>query len=224
MLDEFLANPWKLSSFGELDDLKKFVEKQGLQKIDLKDDNGMTPLLWAARNGHLIVLTYLLEECKCNINNQSFGGLSALHHACNQNQGSIIKQLLKCDCKVSIPDDNGDTPLHFAAARGVLNNVSWLLEGGAEIGVANNQRVYPLHKAALNGHVVIIKKFYEKQADLNVTDSNNETSLHIASKLGHGLIVKFLLSLAIVDRSIKNSHGQTAVEMASNKLIAAMFE
>ncbi len=41
---------WKLSSFGELDDVKKLIE-QGVNPND-QDERGVTPLAWSARNGH----------------------------------------------------------------------------------------------------------------------------------------------------------------------------
>ena len=48
IIDEDLANPWKLASNGELDDLKKLVEKGGIP-FDEKDERGFTPITWAAR-------------------------------------------------------------------------------------------------------------------------------------------------------------------------------
>ena len=48
LIDADLANPWKLASTGELDDLKKLIDK-GIP-IDDKDERGFTPITWASRS------------------------------------------------------------------------------------------------------------------------------------------------------------------------------
>ena len=54
------VNPWKLASLGELDGIKKLVE--GQVAVDDVDERGFTPLCWAARNGHLSVLQFLIDR------------------------------------------------------------------------------------------------------------------------------------------------------------------
>jgi len=79
-LDE---NPWKLAQFGNLDGLKKFKELkveqfreeneggEGMSEEDISqeildgiDDRLCSPLCWAARNGNLDVVNWLLDENK----------------------------------------------------------------------------------------------------------------------------------------------------------------
>lgn len=69
---------WRLASFGELDGARavnnylfvltllsgaaiKSLHSEG-KALDEQDDRGFTPLCWAARNGHLPVVTYLVEN------------------------------------------------------------------------------------------------------------------------------------------------------------------
>ena len=83
-----------LAQYGELEELKKRVE--GGDPCDEQDEKGFTPLCWSARNNQLEVLNYLIEK-GCNLNKPSYGGMSPLHHAANQNLEKIIFQLLKND-------------------------------------------------------------------------------------------------------------------------------
>ena len=64
--------PHKQASFGELDTLKKMLEEGA--KGDEQDERGFTPLCWAARNGHIDVLDFLIKE-GFNKETASFGGL-----------------------------------------------------------------------------------------------------------------------------------------------------
>lgn len=83
---------WKLASFGELDGLKALIES-GVNVTE-QDDRGFTPLNWAARNGHLNVVSFLIEN-GCSLEVPSFGGLRPLHHSCNKNAEKIVKTLIK---------------------------------------------------------------------------------------------------------------------------------
>ena len=71
LIDAYLADPWKLASNGELEDLKKLIDN-GVP-FDNRDEGGFTPITWAARNGHTHVLSYLIE-LNCSMSTSSFGG------------------------------------------------------------------------------------------------------------------------------------------------------
>ena len=84
------SNVFLLASFGILDNLKKLVEVEKPEggegeeeeetpttEVDLnaKDERGCTPLAWAARNGHLEVVDYLIGK-GADVNIASFGGMT----------------------------------------------------------------------------------------------------------------------------------------------------
>jgi ankyrin repeat protein len=72
-MDSYLT-AWKQASFGEYDGLKLILDNKGGGKFDDQDDRGFTPLCWAARNGHLQVMNYLIE-LGCDKEIASFGGM-----------------------------------------------------------------------------------------------------------------------------------------------------
>merc|ERR1719181_1225939 len=73
----------KLSANGNLDLVKVLVEsKENPVDINVQDTMGCTPLIWASRGGHVNVMEYLLEN-GADTNMSGYGGMTALHHACN---------------------------------------------------------------------------------------------------------------------------------------------
>ena len=53
--------------------------------------SGRTPLHWAARNGHLAVVEYLVDHCQVNLEDATIDGTTAFCWACWQNHLDIIK-------------------------------------------------------------------------------------------------------------------------------------
>lgn len=155
-------------------------------KVDVAavDENGCSALVWAARNGHADTVTYLVGECGADVESASYGGLRALHHACNNNHEGIIKLLLEKDASPNAVDDAGNMTLRklggrlapsllraplttapppdFAAAGGILNILGRLLDKGADTHAANNAGATPLHKACIYGQLACAKKLVEK--------------------------------------------------------------
>ena len=223
---------WKQAGFGELEGLKALVEvilfitlllfiyeclilliiyMQAGKDVNVQDERGFTPICWAARNGHMNIIIYLIE-LKVSLELPSFGGLTPLHHACNKNQEKIVSKLIKAGCNINCADDNGDTPLQFASSRGVLNIVVELLENGATQ-IPNGQGVYPIHKAALFGQLAIVKRLFEKGGDINCTDSLGDTPLHYACKCNFQLVAKYLIDQgARID--VSNQAGNTPKQVA----------
>eukprot|EP01035_Chromulina_nebulosa_P019442 gene19442-25322_t len=216
---------WQAATFGELEILRSLID-QG-KSYDDQDDRGFSPLLWASRNGHHLVVSYLIEEKNCSVEKSSFGGLRPIHHACNKNHEKIVRILIKSGVDVNSIDDNGDTALHYAAARGILNIVIALLEAGADPSKANNQGVQPLHKATVFGQLAIVKRLGESNNDsksmlINSTDSSGDTPLHYAAKGGFVAIVKCLLDLG-ANTKVENNGGYKPRDLAASTAIAQLF-
>ena len=140
-----------LASFGLLDVLKKLIEAppssegednnpaaEATMAVDIntKDDRGCTPLIWAARNGHVDVVHYLCSHGG-DVNTSSYGGMTPLHHSCNTANESCVAELLEDGADANQADDCGNTSLHYACSRGVLNIVVRLTEGGADVAATN---------------------------------------------------------------------------------------
>jgi ankyrin repeat protein len=87
-------------------------------EINSQDQDGRTPLHWAAARGFGTVVEKLLENDKLNPNKQDKIGRTALHWAASMGQDEAAKLLVGNPvARVDIQDRTGQTPIHAAAER-----------------------------------------------------------------------------------------------------------
>ena len=81
--------------------------------LDPADDNGLTPLMVAVRNGFVSCTASLLHGgVDPNFRNPMTGS-TALHYAAEAANITLIRMLCAFDADASIPDENGKTPVHI---------------------------------------------------------------------------------------------------------------
>ena len=168
------GDAWKLAGIGDTAGLRALSDK-GVLDVGALDAYGCTPVVWAARNGYLETVKYL-AELGADLEARGFGGLTPLHHACNQLRDDVLAHLLKSGANVNAVDENGNTPLHFAAERGVLEPLEALIAAGAPVGAANAAGATALHKAANDGHISIVQRLVRNGADINAQDSKGNVA------------------------------------------------
>lgn len=72
-----------------------------------------------------------------------------------------------------------------------------------------------LHKAAFWGHDALMDFLLNDcKISVNAKDNEGDTALHDAARFGHGNVVKSILASG-ADRSIRNSAGKRAVDLAA---------
>ncbi|KAK3584824.1 hypothetical protein CHS0354_006242 [Potamilus streckersoni] len=106
--------------------------KQGAP-IDARDENGMTPLIRAAKLRNYVVQKLLLRN-GANSQKKDWApkcGCTALHYSASTGDVECIKLLLAYQAQVSATDKVGCTPLHYAVDRGHAEAVDLLLFCGA---------------------------------------------------------------------------------------------
>nr|XP_041566955.1 protein fem-1 homolog C isoform X2 [Taeniopygia guttata] len=144
--------------------------------------NGATPLLMAARYGHLDMVEYLLDHCSASI---EVGGSVNF-------DGETIE---------------GAPPLWAASAAGHLKVVQCLLDHGASVNNTTLTNSTPLRAACFDGHLEIVKYLVEHKADLEVSNRHGHTCLMISCYKGHKEIAQYLLEKG-ADVNRKSVKGQ----------------
>lgn len=174
---------------GKLQLLQKLLGGRSPEELDELTGEvagGGTPLLIAARHGHLAVVEYLVDRCGASV---EAGG--AVHF-----DGETIE---------------GAPPLWAASAAGHLDVVRSLLRRGASVNRTTRTNSTPLRAACFDGHLDVVRYLVgEHQADLEVANRHGHTCLMISCYKGHGDIARYLLERgAQVNR--RSAKGNTAL-------------
>jgi len=111
-----------------------------------RDNNGLTPLHFAARNGHKDVAELLLAN-KAEVNAKTNNGRTPLHEAAEAGHKSVGELLLVNKADVKAKTYRGYTALHLAAFKGYLDVTELLLAYGANVNARNNLGYTPLQAA-----------------------------------------------------------------------------
>ncbi|MCG8340467.1 MAG: ankyrin repeat domain-containing protein [Cytophagales bacterium] len=158
------------SKEGDILKVKEMIRKGA--KVDSTDDNGATPLHWAAFNGHLEVVRLLID--KGADKEAKHIGQTSLHWAVIRNHLEVVRLLIDKGANIEAKYE-GWTPLHWAAANNRLKAVILLIDKGANIDAQNERLWTPLHLAVINGHQEVVNLLVEKGANVNLQDNNGRT-------------------------------------------------
>lgn len=85
--------------------------------INAKDEDGRTPLHWAATSNNLGVLQLVLSNSP-DIEAQDAVGATPLIVAAAAGQMEAVRELLDAGAKVDSTNEKGQTALHYAASKG----------------------------------------------------------------------------------------------------------
>ncbi|XP_068941062.1 ankyrin repeat family A protein 2 isoform X3 [Petaurus breviceps papuanus] len=119
----------QLAAQGEMLYLATRIEQENV--INHTDEEGFTPLMWAAAHGQIAVVEFLLQN-GADPQILGKGRESALSLASSKGYTDIVKMLLDCGVDVNEYDWNGGTPLLYAVHGNHVKCVKILLENGAD--------------------------------------------------------------------------------------------
>ena len=180
--------------------------------ISAKDFQGMTPMMHAAKTGHLDVLEELLKERSVVSSLMDEGGKTVLFHLLSRDMKEANKEEKEKSVKLlrimrglgldpSTPV-SGYTTLMVAAAAGNAHLIHDLLSEQYRdydyvLNLVNNHDSTgrtALYFAAEAGHISTIQELLQQSnLDLGLTDQSSWTALSVAAAKGHWEVVKFLL-------------------------------
>jgi TonB family protein len=114
--------------------------------INLGDETGATPLMFAAESGDPRLVSFCLEH-GADLHATDDKGLTALHVAALRNSGVIVTQLLDAGADLSICDTGDLTPLDAALLNRAPDVVEPLVARGACIALGSRQSAALLEAA-----------------------------------------------------------------------------
>lgn len=142
--------------------------------VDLKDEDGQTPLFRAVRRGREAIVKELLER-GANPNAIDGSGDTPLFYAVRKGSRTITTELLWYGGSLEHRNNNQETPLFFAVRCGHESIVEELLERGADPNSVDDRGATPLFYAGMRGSSAIIRKMIRYGGDLKFENSTHET-------------------------------------------------
>ncbi|MDP1724115.1 MAG: ankyrin repeat domain-containing protein [Alphaproteobacteria bacterium] len=212
-----------VNSNNKLDIIRFLIEQKGFD-IHQTDNQGNTVLHYAAQNGYLPHIQYLLQnDAKANVEN-NFGQtpLHALLGSMNYNIDGLLattKLLLSNGADLNAPDKNGTTP--FAAAFGKHNMSLDLIRGLIYLGGAfpdfNEKADDLLHNACKSDQLELVKFLVDElNHPIDGRDQEGKTPLHSAICALNLKVVDFLLAKK-ADSHVLDNEGQTPLHMLGTR-------
>jgi len=161
--------------------------------VDHPNKRNVTPLMFAAQNGHLETVKRLLDAGAL-IDLKDAKNFTALSLAVFYDYPLIVEKLLNCGASVDIPCEEGFTPLMTAIKKSDDVMTELLLNAGAKVNIQNKYGFTPLMLAAENGDYEMVKKCLNcLENGVNLQTRRGETALYIAARRGDKSTVKLLL-------------------------------
>lgn len=176
------------SRHGHFEVVKLLVQHEA--SLEVKDNQGMTPLLEAAMGGNLNVFN-LLEESGSNVNAVSGDGSTVLHIAAACNSYFILNHLVhlpNITHTLTTKTENGRTPLLCAVQAGSIDTARFILDRSSlsEILSRTNDGHTCLHYAALSRKPKMISLLQDTGICHHDQTSEGLTALHYTSLAGTG--------------------------------------
>ncbi|KLU82782.1 hypothetical protein MAPG_01850 [Magnaporthiopsis poae ATCC 64411] len=207
------------AGIGERGAVAQLLLTTGKADVNAKNNEGQTPLLWAADNGHAAIVQLLLTIGKADVEAENGWRETPLLRAAVNGHTTVVQLLLatgKAD--VNARDGWGQTPLLRAAENGHAAVVQLLLATGkADVNAKNIWNRTPLSYAAANGHAAAVQLILATgKADVNAKDDAwDQTPLLMAAAKGHAAVVQLLLVSGKADNNAKDVVGRTPLKWAT---------
>lgn len=149
--------------------------------FDIRFEDGLAPLHFAAREGHLGVIKYLLEK-KAKPDAKNASGATPLQEAFRMGKLEAAALLIQAGANVNAKDAKGNSAMHLVMPQGVrLAGLELLLASKADPNIKDDHGDSPLHVAVgTNLGIDVVRMLIANSANPNIRNSEGMTPLHTA--------------------------------------------
>ncbi|XP_070784857.1 ankyrin repeat domain-containing protein 16 [Enoplosus armatus] len=205
----------KLAQEGQLSSLEKRITSGGsaaVQSVSSKHfgRSGDTLLHYAARQGHLDVVEYLIKRVGMDVDIYNNDYKRPLHEAASMGHQACVGYLLREGAKVDSLKRADWTPLMMACTRRNLGVIQELLGHGADPALRNKDGWNSFHIACREGDPLVVRHLLLVSPDVWRTESKTRrTPLHTAAMHGCEESVRILLERCGYTSDCTDSCGVT---------------
>ena len=192
---------------GQLDMVEVLLQAMAI--VDLEDQYGMTPVLYAAQAGHIDIVKLLYSVKSDAVTKKNLKGDNAVILATKNNHLEIV-QVLHEFC-VPLDDKNAqdETALSTALKLQLFAIAEFLYSHGADINVVGINGNTSLMRSAFDGRCKTAEFIVDRGCSLDVRNLNGETAVMIAARHSNRDVLELLIrkgaQLALQDHSNRNA-------------------
>lgn len=206
----------------DLKNVAEYLKNNGTHWIFEYDTDGFSPMHWAAINGNLEVVKYLLELKANPLDCYNQRLQRPIHWAATKGHVDVVKLLLQHGENVNVPDKKGYTPLITSAQYGHIPLCSFLIGCGAKLEIEDTNGDNAMHWASYKGYSELVSLLIYFGLDAAKQDKHGQTALHIACIDGNMATVKLVADL--VDLNIRDNNGNTPMSIAKGRKFEDIYE
>ncbi len=182
---------------------------------NIPDNDGDYPLTWAIKNRRSASAKIIIDSDLADLNVQDKDGVTPLFMAVSKSNHEVIKMLTNKKANPNIPDNDGDYPLTWAITTGRMASAKIIIESDlADLNVQDKDGVTPLFRAVAKGAHDVTKMLTNKKANPNIPDNDGDYPLTWALENDYISSAKIIINSGLVDFSVKNSKGETPLDIA----------
>jgi palmitoyltransferase ZDHHC13/17 len=197
---------------GAIEHIQKMIES-GKVSAKYQDEEGITPLHWAAINNQYAICKYLVEQgADVNAKGGESGATPAMW-AAQRCHYYIVNLLLENGADPLAADGQGYNILHLATIDGNAMLLILLLHQNIPVDVPDPQGHTSLMWAGYKGWPALVDLLLKWSASVNATDDNGFTPLHWALVKGSKPCIERLIEYG-ADRFAKTNDGKTPATCA----------
>lgn len=182
--------------------------------VNVKNENGSTPLICASINGHRNVVEALIKSGG-EINIKNIYGETALFYASVGEYRDVVELLLENGASVESKEIENYSLLTCMCASDSKEIVDLFIENGADINLTTSG-ITDLMYACMRNDVNVVEALLKYGADPNIEDDCGQTALHMACSNGNRKNVELLLKYG-ANKDAKDIFDRTPIEIAYQK-------
>ncbi|KAK2616550.1 palmitoyltransferase akr1 [Conoideocrella luteorostrata] len=203
----------QLARIGDIVAMEKLFES-GEFDATYSDEEGITPLHWAAINNQYAMCKFLIEH-GAEINHKGGDSVATpLQWAAQRCHYYAVNLLLQHGADPLITDAQGYNTLHISTFNGNVLLIVLLLHQGIPVDVLDSYGHTSLMWAAYKGFPSCVDIFLRWGASVHATDEQGFTALHWALVKGNPGCIQKLIEYG-ADRFAKTESGKTPATTAS---------